>query len=302
MSDLLIFGLKTDIREPFSVGDLIVHPIYDLHGYLKGYDPGDVEFIIDSEAKYAQYRPNLDSQPRFLSPLLTDHCLIPLRLLKSGWLSAITVMPITKSAGIEVSSELGSLNEIFGQIWAEPMHYELREDELPLIRRIHDDLMAVPKGYLELALRRFSRSYQYYCHSEYAGTSELDDCIVDLVIALESITSQSEAGIMQHIASRTILLLGSHLDEDGRKNMERKVRRFYKHRSSIVHGEDRDEISEADYKDRFSTAEDLRTLVRDVLNACIRLLTNPGLSLRKASGKPKKMADIIDSEYGLSSP
>jgi hypothetical protein len=42
--------------------------------------------------------------------------------------------------------------------------------------------------------------------------------------------------------------------------------------------------------------------VRDVINACIRLLTKGGLSLRKASGKRKKMADIIDSECSWSSP
>lgn len=103
------------------------------------------------------------------------------------------------------------------------------------------------------------------------------------------------------MARRMVLLLGSQLDADGRRDLEERVKRFYEHRCNIVHGEDRDETSDSDYEDRFNTAEDLRILVRDVINACIRLLTKAGLSLRKASGKRKKMAGIIDSECSSSS-
>ena len=294
--DLLIFSLRTgNMAQSFSVGDLTVYPDYDLRKYLDGYDPDDIEFIIDSEAKYAQYRPRAISQLHLFSPIVEDNCLIPFRLFKPGWLSAMTIMPVTRSRGIEIRSELGSLKQIFGQILAEPMHYDICENDLQPIQAIHQNLVGIPKGFLDLALRRFSRSYEYYFHSEYAGVSELDDYVVDLVIALESITCRRGERIRQTIAKRTVLLLGTELNQAERDDLKQKVRKFYDHRCKIVHGEHRNETPQADYEERFNTADDLRDLVRDSLNACIRLLNKPGLALYKSPGKRKAMAEIIDS-------
>lgn len=295
--DLLIFGLVTrGLRKPFAIGDLTVYPKYDLRSYLSGYDPDDVEFIIDSDTKYACYAPDASSEPHLFSPIVQDHCLIPFRLFKPGWLSAIPVMPVTRFGGMEMRSELGSLKQLFGQVWAEPVHYEIGKADIRPIQAIYRKLAAMPKGYTELAIRRFSRSYEYYYHSKYAGASELDDCVVDLVIALESITSRRGERVRRGITRRTVLLLGKGLSEEERKDLERRVKGFYDHRCNIVHGEDRDVISEVDYEERFNNAEDLRALVRDSLNACIELLNKPGLQVYKSPGKRKTLAEIIDSE------
>lgn len=295
--DLLIFGLRTiNMVRPFNIGHLIIYPDYDLRRYLCGYDPDDIEFIVDSEAKYALYRPRADSQTYLFSPIIEYDCLIPFRLYKPGWLSAMTVMPVTRSGSIEMRSVLGSLKQIFGQVWAEPMHYDISENDLPPIQALHQGLTDTPKGFLELALRRFSRSYEYYIHSEYAGVSELDDCIVDLVIALESITCRRGEKIRQAMVKRAVLLLGSNMNQAEQDDLKQKVRTFYNHRCKIVHGEHRDETPEPDYEERFNTGEDLRNLVRNSLNACIRLLNKPGLALYKSSGNSKTMATIIDNE------
>ena len=172
---------------------------------------------------------------------------------------------------MEIRGSLGSLQEIFGQIWAEPMSYELNANSVPKIQGIYDDLIKLPTGYLELALRRFSRSYQYYIHSEYAGLSELDDCLVDLVIALESITSRGGDSIRQSMALRTALLVGKSLET--RKKVEEVVKTFYDQRSQILHGTGEDKIPEKNQEERFRALEDLRDLTRkdrERVNCCAK--------------------------------
>lgn len=292
-TDLLIFGLRTkDIRKPFRVGSLVVSPDFDLRSYLAGYNYDDIQVITDSEVIYAQYQPNLGSRIPLFSPKPEDDGLIPFRLFKPGWLSAINVMPVIKTSDIEIRGELGSLEQIFGQNWAEPMNYEVSRDDIPRLQRIYHDLEVVPAGYLELALRRFSHSYEYYSHSEYAGLSELDDCLVDLVIALESITSRGGDSIRQSMALRTALLLGNTLDKP--KDVEQTVKRFYDHRSAILHGSQRDTISEKDQQERFIGMEALRDLVRKAINASIGILKTFAAQSGGVSEPPKTVAEAID--------
>jgi hypothetical protein len=150
----------------------------------------------------------------------------------------------------------------------------------------------MPKGYLEMALRRFSRCYKYIQHSEYAGTSELDDYWIDLVIALESITSSEERSIKANMARRIAILLGK--DNAGRKQIDTRVREIYKQRCSIVHGDEKDIVDDRTHEKRFVEAETLRTLVRDTINACINLLLESSTSLVDISGNRKKLPDLID--------
>ncbi len=297
-TDILIFGLQTTgIRQPFCIGDIRLHPHYDIRSYLQGYDTDVIEFIADSDVKFAQYRPNHDCPSRVFSPIVQDNGLLPLRLYKSGWLSGITVIPIGKFSSIQMRSEFGSLKQIFGQIWADPMHYVLKRSDIVAVESLYRSLQAVPTGYLEVACRRFSRSYEYYYHSEYAGISELDDCVVDLVIALESITSQeNETRIKQHMTERMAKLLGINSTPTELDDIKEKVKKFYKHRSDIVHGNDKDETSDLDHAERFNDVESLRDLVRRSICACVRLLGKPNLALHEASGKRRTLPEIIDCE------
>ena len=294
-TDVLIFGLDTGrMSKEFSVGDLKVIPNFDLQTYLKDYDESDVGFAVDY-AKYGQFRPGPDSRSLSFSPMVDDVCLIPFRLFKTGWLSAMPISPVIKSGGMESRSELNMTRHLFGQSWAGRNSYEIERKEISLIQRKYQQLLAIPKGYLEMALRRFSRCYKYILHSEYAGTSELDDYWVDLVIALESITSQRKEMITANMARRTALLLGKN--KANQEKIKRKVREIYEQRCSIVHGNEKDEIADATHEKRFVEAEALRTLIRDTINACIELLIDASTSFVSSSGRRKTLADMIDEKF-----
>jgi hypothetical protein len=294
-TDVLIFGLDTGkLDKEFSIGDLKVIPNFDLEKYLEGYDEDTVGFIVDS-AKYGQFQPKSGSKSLSFSPMVEDICLIPFRLFKPGWLSAMSIYPVVKTNGIESRCGLDITRHLSGQIWADCTSYRITSKEIGLIQKKYQQLLAMPKGYLEMALRRFSRCYKYIQHSEYAGTSELDDYWVDLVIALESITSKDEKRMTANMARRTALLLGK--DKAEQKQIEVKVREIYEQRCSIVHGDEKDKIADATHEKRFMKAEELRSLIRDTINACIRLLIDPSTSLVNSSGHRKKLPDMIDESF-----
>jgi hypothetical protein len=298
-TDVLIFGLDTgEVNEEFTIGDLTVIPGFDLEKYLAGYNEDDVDFIVD-RAKYGKYQPKPGSQSLQFSPMIDDICLIPFRLFKMGWLSAMSVSPVVKTDGMEIRCALDITRHLSGQIWADHDSYSITAEEIGLIQQKYQQLLSMPKGYLEMALRRFSRCYKYIQHSEYAGTSELDDYWIDLVIALESITSKNGEWIKKNMARRIALLLGKDVSE--RRQIDTRVREIYEQRCAIVHGDEKDMIDDMTHEKRFVEAEDLRTLVRDTINTCINLLLNSSTSLVDSSGDRKKLPDIIDESMSLTS-
>ena len=201
--------------------------------------------------------------------------------------------PITRTNGLETRCELDITRHLFGQIWADG-HYELAESEISLIQGAYKKSSAVPKGYLEMAMRRFSRSYKYIQHNEYAGTSELDDYWVDLVISLESMTSKDERSLTENMARRAAILLANGRDE--RQEIKAKVRDIYRQRCSIVHGNEKDMITDATHEKRFLDAEALRTLIRDMINSSIDLLIKHSASLVDSSGHRRILPDIIEGK------
>jgi hypothetical protein len=291
--DILIFGFDTgDIHHEFNVGNLNIFPDFDLRNYLQGYDEDDIDFIIDNDVKFAKF--SLDTNLQFISPFVDDVCLIPFRLLKSGWISAMSIMPISNTQGIEIKSELNCTKYLFGQIWADST-FEINERDIPGIQSKYLQLLRLPKGYLDLSLRRFSRCYKYFQHGEFAGASELDDYWVDLVIALESVTSKNHEAIKSSMARRVSYLLANNPEE--RTNISTRVKDIYEQRCSIVHGDEKDEITVANHEKRFVEAESLRSLIRDTINACINLLIDPATSLTRTTGERKLLPNIIDEKY-----
>jgi hypothetical protein len=227
------------------------------------------------------------------SPKIEDDCLIHFRLFKPGWISAIQITPVVKLKGKEVGrGELGWVPQLWGQMWAEPMVYYVDLNDIREIRKIYNDLVAIPQGYLELALRRFSKSYNYYEHSEFLLLSELDDCLVDLVIGLESLTSKSSESVQQSIILRSALLIGkTHEDME---NIGHLVKKFYGHRSNIVHGDskNKDKISDKENKKRFEELEGFRSFTRSIISASISILKKES----QAGHEPQSdsMAGVID--------
>ena len=273
--DLIIFGLRMKSKiKSVRVGNLILYPQFNLGHYLKGYEKTAVDFIVDRKPIFAKYRTIQPlSRMHLFSPKIEDDCLIHFRLYKPGWISAVRVTPVVKVKGKEVGrGELGWVPQLWGQTWADPMVYDVDLNDIRGIRKTYNDLLAMPQGYLELALRRFSKSYNYYEHSEYLGISELDDCLVDLVIALESLTSKSSDSVQQSIILRSALLTGK-THEDLEK-IGHLVKQFYGHRSNIVHGDskNKDKISEKEYGKRFEELESFRSFTRSVVNASIAVL------------------------------
>ena len=294
-TDIVIFGLDTGrIANSFSIGDLKILPKFNLEEYLEGYDEDDVGFILDY-GKYAQYQPRSTSTIPFFSPMVDDICLLPFRLFKMGWLSAMRISPVTKIGGIESRCDIDLTRHLSGQIWADYSNYKINKREIPLIEEKYRQISLLPKGYLEMALRRFSMSYKYIQHSQYAGSSELDDYWVDLVIALEGMTTRRGEPVTSNMAKRTGILLGK--DESERTKIEQIVRKIYKHRCDIVHGNEKDKITEGTHSNRFEEAEELRTLIRDTINACMYLLNDPTLTIYKPLGERKTITEIIDENY-----
>ena len=276
---LFLYGLELkDITEPFEIGELdtgklIVYPEYDIRGYLNGFDPDRVQQIIDSGVIFAELKARAKGYEKYLF----DYPITALRLFKSGWIKEETIIP-EQNLYLEIRMEFGE--QPIAQNWAKPMCYELRRAEIPYIIELNQKLQAIPKGYLEVALRRFNRSYEYLLYPN------LDDCLIDLVIALESLISGGGDSIMQSMALRISLLLGDKLKD--RKRLVKKVKRFYKHRSDILHG---GETTAKEFKERFETLEDLRSLVRDIINRSIDILN----SQKTKSGKlAKNMTEVID--------
>ena len=294
-TDLLIFGLEPrNLDSEFSVGALKVIPDFDLESYLAGYDDDDVGSILQY-AVYGQFAPTSGPGSLAFSPMVEDVCVIPFRLFKPDWLLAMTIAPRIEGHHIQVRHKLDITRGLLPQLWAASSRYTLDAEELALVQQKHQQLSALPRGYVEMALRRFSRSYRYLRHSNYAGTSELDDYWVDLVIALESITCRRGERVTADMPRRTARLLAHDASE--RRRVARKVRDIYDQRCSIVHGEETDKIADAVHEQRFVEAEALRTLVRDVINACIPLLVNPTASLVDSSGRRKGLPGIIDETF-----
>jgi len=97
------------------------------------------------------------------------------------------------------------------------------------------------------------------------------------------------------MARRTASLLGK--DEAEQKQIKTKVREIYEQRCSIVHGNEKDKMADVTREKRFMEAEALRSLVRDTINACIKLLIDPSTSLVNSPGHRKKLPDMIDGKF-----
>lgn len=298
LEDLLIFGLDLqDISERFRIGNMEICPDLNVVEYLKGYDEDDVMFIAQNGAILAKCYESAKQVDMGIQLSTIDEAMIPFRLYKAGWMTARVVAPVVKTKYFESRGTIEVLDE---QIWAEPMRYTLQLSELKELQAIYEQLSSLPLGYLDIALRRFSRSYEYYTHNEMLTYSGLDDCLTDLVIALESITSRGGDSIQQSMALRTALIMGDSLEE--RRRIEKQVKAFYGHRSTVVHGSKGAITKDKEHRERFELLEEFRTIVRKAINASIRILISPSVWKGRTTERPKTMAEAIDRYLFTNTP
>ena len=257
--DVLIYNLEfKDVSRPFSIGKFRLYPEYDLRKHLEGYEEDDLAFVIERDAKYAYYKEEIDGglfQNYYPEVQLF---ITAFRLLKPGLIQVDSIMT-PKRGDIEIREVLDPPPAV--QLWADPLHYELRREEIAHVRSFYKRLKGMPPGYLDVALKRFNRSYGYWLKEE------IDDCFADLVIALESLTSRGGDGILQSMRLRIPLLLKEKYDE--RKKLEKQISVYYDHRSSILHG---GRINEKQRESRTDILEDLRELVRSTIVICMKIL------------------------------
>ena len=111
-----------------------------------------------------------------------------------------------------------------------PDPYKLRREQLARIAELAARIIANERPNLAIAIRRLNRAFD---------SPEPDECLVDLIIALEALfTANDEGHISKKLAYRTALYFGQ------KDHISEVVRRSYKLRSDIVHGRQTRESAE----------------------------------------------------------
>lgn len=273
---LLLLGLKIkDITGPIEIGNLVIYPDYDIRNILGGYDEDRVLKIIEAGAKYGE----ISVESRCYEHNIFAHPLSPLRLFKAGWLVFKSIMPF-QNGDEKPSLELDA--PPFNQSWSDSMYYEILKTDIPKIQDLNQKLTRIPKGFLEIALERFNRSYDYWLYTN------LDDCLVDLVAALESIASGGGGSVVQGMSLRVSLLLADKPSE--RMELQHKVRKFYNLRSGVLK---RGHVTANEFRERYESIEELRSITREMISTSIEILYSP---VALGGKLPNTMAEAID-EY-----
>jgi len=284
--DLLVYGLDLkDIDEPFKIGDYEFYPQFNLRNYFRDFEKDKVEWRLALNPIYASCIKNLHSRGNvsvsdmFSADSLWQRevrlILSAFRLFQPGWLQVEPVLPVLRTKLIRIILDLDAPPT--EQIWADPVRYNLGKSQIAGVQALHNRLIQVPEHYLDVALTRFNRSYEYILREQ------IDDCFADLVIALESLTSRGGDGILQSMKLRISLLL-SNKGQD-RKAVEKTVGSYYDHRSQILHG---GKVDIKKREERVELIESLRSMVREVILVCMCILEMGNLQ--------KTMAETID-EY-----
>lgn len=129
--------------------------------------------------------------------------------------------------GMEIGPILTSVSRDGADLFAAPL-YELQQADVPIVNDLLVNLLELndksEPDNLSIALRRFNSAYH----------GNIEDRLVDHIIALEFLYLGHEQELKYRLALRTAYLLGR--DESERKVIFNKMRKAYNVRSDIVHG------------------------------------------------------------------
>jgi len=140
-----------------------------------------------------------------------------------------------------------------------------------LIENFHKTYSEKWPNNVEVALRSFSSMYDRYSH-------QAEDCILDAITALEALFAIG-AELSFRLAFLTATILSSNDDE--RVNSFQEIRKYYKIRNAIVHG---DRLS-ADQRLAITNDEPLRAHVRRLLVAVLNLIESGAFSSSSQLGE-----------------
>jgi hypothetical protein len=147
-----------------------------------------------------------------------------------------------------------------GDVWGR--EYQLAATDAADVRAVYDDVVSfrqatdVPNN-VRLAVRRFESVYR-------RGISQLEDRIVDQLIALEALAG-SGTELRFRLAFRISSLLAS--DDDERLALFEAVKSYYDLRSKIVHGSSLRTAERALVDDDAELRDIVRRVVRAVIYA-----------------------------------
>jgi hypothetical protein len=279
--DLLVFGADAEQGlEPFRIGDLAMYPNYDVRQALAAFEPNTVAMVVQCGAVFAKCKRGFDTQVECCSSIkMEDEALTPFRLARGGWISAIRVGP---EMGAEVEGLHKRITKPEEQKLPSLNKLTIAKDDLAVAAAIRKKMANVPAGYLELALKRFTRSYDCWVDNR------LDDCMMELWDALESIASRAGESSLQTLCLRTALLLGNSLYE--RNRIQEAVKRFHQARgwiSRMGRGTGEDAV------EAFVITVEFQSLVRAAINASVNILGIP--KSERVMALPETMEMAIDN-------
>lgn len=161
----------------------------------------------------------------------------------------VDVMPGGSAAKISSEYPFGD-KKLCGQFGMIPVFdEELRRRNIPLIEKTVTKYEAVKPIFQGKAKGFLRNAINYYYHS--LRDEKLEERIIDLMIALESLFSKENDELGLRYSLRTAFLLGVG-NEVERFNIFRKVQTLYRKRSKVVHGT---EVVDLTYHD-ISTLQD----------------------------------------------
>lgn len=198
------------------------------------------------------------------------YALTALRLLKAGWVGRLPTRVIgdprasTVQGGIVISCPVEEDSSVWSWFPSPPV-YVLEPQDVIDLQHLLRAVSQVSNTNIRIALSRFNRQY---------SRSQLEDRLIDAVIALESIYLK---GIRDELRFRMALRATDHLggnDADKRQSVFDLVSAAYSMRSGLVHGSTDDirqirEFKRGEWVTVFEFLEDLTGLVRDALRSIL---------------------------------
>ncbi len=210
--------------------------------------------------------------------LKAQKALMVLRLLKSGDVRIGRIF-LFRPASFNVG--IGGLRSSGFTVWHPGKEYHLEQPEIDGFRRVNEMIETYQNRYkekwanVEVALRSFSSIYDRYLH-------QAEDRILDAITALEALFALSTE-LSFRLAFLTAAILSSNDDE--RVNTFQDIRKYYKVRNAIVHGDPLDD----DHWAAIQSEETLRAYVRRLLVGFLHLIESGAFS------SSRQFTDKLDS-------